>query len=55
MPRIQMTRTVRIALLLLRVYLIAMLVLIVVKFILSMGKIAPLPPKEPPQVVTGVS
>ena len=33
MPRIQMTRTVKLALLLLRVYLLTMLVLIVVKFL----------------------
>ena len=32
MPRIEMTRGVRIALLVLRVYLVAMLVLIVLKF-----------------------
>lgn len=32
MPRIQTTRTVRVALLVLRVYLIGMLVLILVKF-----------------------
>lgn len=33
MPRIEMTRSVRIALLVLRVYLIAMLILILVKFL----------------------
>ena len=34
MPRIQMTRTVKIALFVLRIYLVAMLALIVVKFVL---------------------
>lgn len=33
MPRVEMTRSVRLALLLLRVYLIGMLTLIVVKFL----------------------
>ena len=33
MPRIQMTRTVKVALFALRVYLVAMIVLIAVKFI----------------------
>ncbi len=33
MPRIEMTRTVRVALLVLRIYLVAMLVLIAVRFV----------------------
>jgi hypothetical protein len=37
MPRIEMTRTVRVALFVLRVYLVAMLVLIVVKFLRILG------------------
>jgi hypothetical protein len=37
MPRIQTTRTVKIALYVLRVYLIAMLVLILVKFLRIFG------------------
>jgi hypothetical protein len=37
MPRVEMTRSVRIALLVLRVYLVAMLVLIVVKFLRIFG------------------
>lgn len=37
MPRIQTTRTVKIALLLLRVYLVGMLVLILVKFMRILG------------------
>jgi hypothetical protein len=37
MPRIQMTRTVKVALLLLQIYLVAMLVLIVVKFLRVFG------------------
>ncbi len=37
MPRIKTTRTVRIALLLLRVYLIVMLALILVKFLRVFG------------------
>jgi hypothetical protein len=37
MPRIQMTRTVKIALLVLRLYLIGMLILILVKFIRIFG------------------
>ena len=37
MPRIEMTRSVRLALLLLRIYLIGMLVLIVFKFLKIFG------------------
>ncbi len=37
MPRIQMTRTVKIALLVLRVYLLGMLILILVKFLRIFG------------------
>jgi len=37
MPRIEMTRSVRVALLVLRIYLIAMLVLILVKFLRILG------------------
>ncbi len=37
MPRIQTTRTVRVALLVLRVYLIGMLLLILVKFLRIFG------------------
>ena len=37
MPRIEMTKTVRIALLVLRVYLLGMLVLILVKFLRIFG------------------
>jgi hypothetical protein len=33
MPRIQMTRTVKVALFLLRIYLLAMLALILIKFL----------------------
>jgi len=41
MPRVQMTRTTRFALYFLRIYLIAMLVLILVKFIRILGSGAP--------------
>ena len=44
MPRIKTTRTVTVALLLLRVYLIAMLVLILVKFVLDARGGAAKPP-----------
>jgi hypothetical protein len=37
MPRIEMTRRVRIALLVLRVYLVGMLILILVKFLRIFG------------------
>lgn len=37
MPRIEMTRAVRIALLVLRVYLVGMLILILVKFLRIFG------------------
>jgi hypothetical protein len=37
MPRIEMTRRVRVALLVLRVYLVAMLLLILVKFLRIFG------------------
>ncbi|MCX5673392.1 MAG: hypothetical protein NTX87_00130 [Planctomycetota bacterium] len=43
MPRVQMTRTTRFALYFLRIYLIAMLVLILVKFIRILGSGAPQP------------
>ncbi len=41
MPRIHMTRTARIALYFLRIYLIALLGLIIVKFVLLFSKPAP--------------
>ena len=37
MPRIQMTKTVRIALLVLRIYLLGMLILILIKFLRIFG------------------
>jgi hypothetical protein len=43
MPRVQMTRTTRFALYFLRIYLIAMLVLILVKFIRILGSGEPQP------------
>lgn len=37
MPRVQMTRTVKVALFILRIYLLAMLALILVKFLRIFG------------------
>jgi len=47
MPRIRMTRSVRIALIVLRAYLILLLGVIILKFILSVGS-AKEPPKNSP-------
>jgi len=55
MPRIQMTRTVKIALWLLQIYLITMLVLIALKFVWSVGKTNSSPQKEPPRASGGLS
>jgi hypothetical protein len=44
MPRIKTTRTVKIALFLLRIYLIAMLLLILVKFVLDARRTTTRPP-----------
>jgi hypothetical protein len=56
MPRIQITRTVRIALVFLRVYLIALLVLILVKFILLFTSGSSDKAKDPPvKPSTGIS
>jgi len=49
MPRLQMTRTVKIALFVLRVYLIVMLVLIAVKFVLSVTGRGAAPTGDPPR------
>lgn len=43
MPRIKTTRTVNVALFLLRIYLIGMLLLILVKFVLDSRRTAPRP------------
>ena len=43
MPRIKTTRTVNVALFVLRIYLIGMLLLILVKFVLDSRKVAPRP------------
>jgi len=47
MPRIEITPTVRVALIFLRVYLIALLILIVVKFVLLFSHDSSQKPKEP--------
>ncbi|MFI5250900.1 MAG: hypothetical protein ACHQQQ_00590 [Bacteroidota bacterium] len=49
MPRIQMTRPVKIALFFLRIYLIALLLLILVKFVLLFSKPAPAKTSTPQQ------